>query len=154
MTATVATTTVHVIGKCPVKGCKNRRRNTIENAPIKRSGVYTYTDWQIPAPFPALYGLVHARLGKSSPTHGRAFPPPSQYLAVLGRAHPLNAAWFAAVTDAGWVCTDHDRFMVTVVVEGVVNESKPCSAACRGATSRDCDCVCGGDGHGSNWGER
>jgi hypothetical protein len=29
-TKTIGTTTVHVIGKCPVKGCKNRRRTTVE----------------------------------------------------------------------------------------------------------------------------
>jgi hypothetical protein len=67
------TTAVHVIGKCPVKGCKNRRRVVIPDAPIKRTGVYTFT------------------------------------------------------------------------------EAKPCTAACRAAFGPHCDCVCGGEGHGSNY---
>lgn len=146
-TTTIGTTTVYVIGKCPAKGCKNRRRVVIPDAPIKRSSVYTYTDWQIPAPAP--YGLAHAQLGKSSDRH-RLYPRPSRYLTV--RQHPYDVAWFAAVEAAGWICTDHDRFMITVEVKGIVNAEKPCTAACRGAIGPNCECVCGGEGHGSNWG--
>lgn len=143
-------TTVYVIGKCPVKGCANRRRNTIVDAPIKRNGIYTFTDWQIPAPAP--YGQVRARLAAKSNKHNGwgTNPRPSQYLA--SNPHAYETAWFTAVTDAGWICAAHDRFMVTVEVKGVVNESKPCSAACRGAIGPNCECVCGGEGHGANWG--
>jgi hypothetical protein len=150
MAATIATTTVHVIGKCPVKGCKNRRRNTIADAPIKRDRIYTYTDWQIPAPAP--YNLVHARLSAKSDKHNGygLNPRPSVYLA--SNPHAYETAWFTAVTDAGWICTDHDRFMITAEVQGVVNEMKPCTAGCRSAVGPSCDCVCGGEGHGSNWG--
>lgn len=150
MTATIATTTVHVIGKCPVKGCKNRRRNTITDAPIKRQGIYTYTDWQIPAPAP--YNLVRAALSDRSDKHWGwgTNPRPAQYLAV--NRHAYDIAWFAAVAAAGWICREHDRFMVTVEVKGVVNEMKPCTAACRAAVGPSCDCVCGGEGHGGNWG--
>lgn len=150
MTATIATTTVHVIGKCPIKGCKNRRRVTIPDAPIKRQGMYTWTDWQIPATAP--YGQVRAKLGKGSDTHhGWGLNPhPSKWLACNPDAY--EQAWLAAVDAVGWICHEHDRFMVTVEVKGVVNEAKPCTAACRGAVGPSCDCVCGGEGHGSNWG--
>lgn len=146
----MTTTTVYVIGKCPVKGCKNRRRQVIADAPIRRHGMYTYTDWQIPAPAP--YNQVVAGLSKKSDRHqGYGLNPrPSQYLA--NHRHAYDAAWFTAISDAGWICTEHDRFMVTVVVEGNVNYEKPCTAACRGATGPSCDCICGGEGHGSNYG--
>jgi hypothetical protein len=147
-TTTIGTTTVHVIGKCPVKGCKNRRRVTIPNAPIKRGRLYTWTEWQIPAAAP--YNAVPAQLSKSSPKHGMGCARPSQYLAI--NRHPFDTAWFGAVEAAGWICVDHDRFMVVVEVKGVVNAEKPCTAACKGATGPSCECVCGGDGHGANWG--
>lgn len=142
------TTTVHVIGKCPVKGCRNRRRITADGH-IKTNRLYTWTDWKIPAAAP--YDAVTAGLGKASDKHagwGRN-PRPSQWLA--NNPHAYDRAWFDAVTAAGWICTEHDRFMVTVEVSGVYNAAKPCTAACQGATGPNCDCVCGGDGHGSRW---
>jgi hypothetical protein len=145
----MTTTTVYVIGKCPVTGCKNRRRQVIVDAPVKQRGVYTWTDWQIPAPAP--YGQVHAGLSKRSDKHRLGFfPLPSGYLAT--HRHAYDVAWFTAVSDAGWICTEHDRFMVTVEVEGIVNYEKPCNAKCKGATGPNCECVCGGEGHGSNYG--
>lgn len=148
MTTATSTTTVYVIGKCTAKGCKNRSRVVISDAPVKR-GVFTYTDWQIPATEP--YRMVHSQLGKGSHRHGRAHAKPSAYLRVNRDAYSM--AWFGAVDAAGWICRDHDQFMTTVVVEGVVNESKPCSPACRAATNAECDCACGGEGHGSNYGK-
>lgn len=144
----IGTTTVHVIGRCPVKGCRNRRRVTVVDAPIRRSQIYTWTSWKIPAADP--YGEVSAGLGKGSPIHDRGGARPSKYLAVNGCAY--ESAWFAAVTHIGWVCAEHDRFMVTVEVKGIVNAEKPCTGACRSATGPNCECVCGGEGHGSTWG--
>lgn len=150
MTTTIGTTTVHVIGKCPIKGCRNRRRVTITDAPVVRYRMTTWTDWKIPAAQP--YGQVNAPLGKGSSKHQGwgTNPRPSQYLA--NNRHAYDAAWFAVVNAAGWICWDHDRFMVTVEVAGVVNEEKPCTAACKGATGPNCECVCGGEGHGANYG--
>lgn len=147
---TSATTTVHVIGKCPVKGCRNRRRITVVDAPIVSDRLYTWTDWKIPAAAP--YGLVRAALSAKSVKHAGwgSNPRPSRYLA--NNDHPYDVAWFHAVEVAGWVCVEHDRFMVTVEVEGVVNAAKPCTAACQGAVGPSCDCCCGGAGHGSRWG--
>lgn len=145
---TVGATTVHVIGKCPAKGCRTRRRVTIADAPIVRGRMYTWTDWKIPAAEP--YGAVHSQLSKGGPKHMLACAPPSLYLAV--NRHAYDAAWFAAIEAAGWICTDHDRFMVTVEVKGIVNAEKPSTAACKGATGPNCECVCGGEGHGANWG--
>jgi len=147
-TTRIGTTTVHVIGKCPITGCKNRRRVTIPDAPIVRGQIYTWTDWKIPAPAP--YGSVPSQLSKGGPKHTLACAPPSKYLTV--NRHAYDQAWLAAIEAAGWICTDHDRFMTTVEVAGVVNAEKPCTGACRAATGPNCECVCGGEGHGSNWG--
>lgn len=146
---TIGRTTVYVIGKCPVKGCKNRRRHA-RPGQIKNNRMYTWTEWTIPAAAP--YGEVHAALGKGSDRHAGwgTNPRPSKYLASNQHAH--ERAWFAAIETAGWICTAHDRFMVTVEVSGVVNAEKPCTAACKGATGPNCECVCGGEGHGANWG--
>lgn len=148
MHTTIGTTTVHAIGKCPVKGCKARKRVTIPDAPIVRGPIYTWTDWKIPAAAP--YDAVHPQLSKDGPKHRLSCAPPSKYLTV--NRHAYDAAWFGAVQAAGWICTEHDRFMATVEVKGIVNAAKPCTAACRGATGPNCECVCGGEGHGSNWG--
>lgn len=148
VTTTPGTTTVHVIGTCPVKGCRNRRRNSLPGQ-IVRNRMHTWTEWKIPAAAP--YGAVYAHLHKGADAHqgwGNN-PRPSQYSA--NRRHAHDQAWFAAVDAAGWICHDHDRFMVTVEVAGVVNESKPCTAKCKGATGPNCECVCGGAGHGSTW---
>lgn len=145
---TACTTTVYVIGKCPAKGCRNASRVVVRDAPVRQSGPYIYTDWQIPAAAP--YGTVHAKLGPKAEAH-RGWgnnPRPSAFLE--SRRHAYDAAWFAAVEDAGWICTKHDRFMVTREVQGVVREEKPCTAACRGALGPSCECVCGGEFHGSH----
>ncbi len=147
MTATA--TTVHVIGKCPVKGCKNRRRHTRPGV-VKHNRMHTWTEWTIPAAEP--YGQVFAALSKASEKHwgyGNN-PRPSGWLA--NRPHAYDRAWYAAVQAAGWICTEHDRFMVTVEVQGVVNAEKPCTPGCKSATGPNCECVCGGEGHGANWG--
>jgi hypothetical protein len=91
-------------------------------------------------------------LSKGSDRHWR-YPRPSKFLAAReGAGHAFDRAWFGAVTAAGWICTEHDRFMTTVEVKGIVNAEKPCTAACRAATGPNCECVCGGDGHGANFG--
>lgn len=147
---TITITTVYVIGKCPEMGCKNASRVVVQDAPIRQSGPYTYTDWQIPAPAP--YGQVHARLGPKAEAHYRwgNFPRPSQYLTI--HRHAYDAAWLAAIQAAGWICTTHDRFMVTNEIKGIVNEMRPCTAKCRSATGPSCECVCGGEFHGSTFG--
>lgn len=142
------TTTVYVIGKCPEKGCKRASRVVVHDAPIMRSGPYSWTDWKIKAPAP--YDRVDAHLSPKSDRHYRWSPRPSRYLEV--NRHAYDAAWLAAVTAAGWICIDHDRFMVTREVQGIVNEMKPCTAKCRGATGPSCECVCGGEFHGSTFG--
>jgi hypothetical protein len=150
VTSTGRTTTVYVIGKCPAKGCRNASRVVVPDAPIRQSGPHTYTDWQIPAAAP--YGTVVAGLSPGSDTHQGwgTNPRPSRWLA--NNRHAYDAVWFAAVEAAGWICTAHDRFMVTREVRGVVNAEKPCTATCRGATGPSCECVCGGQFHGSNHG--
>ncbi len=143
------TTTVHVIGKCPIKGCRNRRRNTCPGQ-VKSNRMYTWTEWTIPAPTP--YGAVQAHLSKRSDRHygWGTNPRPSQWLA--NRPHAHDHAWFAAVDAAGWICHDHDRFMVTTEVAGTFNAEKPCTGGCKSATGPNCECVCAGEGHGANWG--
>lgn len=37
-------------------------------------------------------------------------------------------------------------------LKGKANPAKVCSAKCVGATGFDCECECGGDNHGRNWG--
>lgn len=146
---TIGTTTVHVIGKCPIKGCRNRRRVTITAAPIVQDRYTTWTNWKIPAAAP--YGQVRALLSKGSERHhGYGLNPrPSQWLA--NTRYPHDVVWYHAVEDAGWICTEHDRFMVTVEVAGVVNESRACDGRCMSATGPNCECSCGGSNHGATW---
>lgn len=143
---TGATTDVHVIGKCPVKGCKNRRRNTYVGV-VKGDRFRQWTEWKIPAP--GGYDKVTAGLSERSPKHvgWGSNARPSQYLA--NNRHAYDAAWFAAVESAGWICAEHDRFMVTVEVKGVVNVDKTCDGRCRNAVGPNCECPCGGLQHGA-----
>ena len=145
---TTGTTTVHVIGKCPIKGCRNRRRNTYPGQ-IKRNRLHTWTEWKLPAAAPYTAG-VFAHLFKGSQWHHN---PPSKMAAyhATGGGHPHDRAWLAAVTDAGWICTTHDRFMVTVEVKGTVNLDKTCDGRCTNATGPNCECPCGGANHGAAW---
>lgn len=140
------TTTVHVIGKCPVKDCKNRRRNTYEGV-IRGDRYRTWTDWKIPAGDG--YNAVPAGLSeRSDKHHGWGLNPrPSKWMA--NNPHPYDQAWIDAVEAAGWICTDHDRFMVTVEVKGTVNIDKTCNGHCRNATGPNCECTCNGAQHGA-----
>lgn len=140
---TTTPTTVHVIGKCPVKGCKTRKRNTCPGL-VVRDGRYTWTEYKIAAAAP--YDAVQP----DKDPHRLAYERVSSYLGV--NPHRYDKAWFDAIVAVGWTCADHDRFMLLTPVKGIVNEAKPCSGACRSATGPNCECVCGGEGHGANWG--
>lgn len=144
----MTTTTVHVIGKCPVKGCRNRRRNSYPGV-VRGDRYRMWTEWKIPAAAP--YGAVFAQLAKASHVHNGwgNNPRPSVFLA--NRRHAFDVAWFGAVEAAGWICAAHDRFMVTVEVHGTVNVDKTCDARCRNATGADCECPCGGEQHGATY---
>lgn len=146
-TTAAATTQVHVIGKCPVKGCKNRRRNTFTGrVHTDRHG--TRTSWGMPAPNG--YGSIFPRVDR--------YPArPSTYAtdAYFNRTdveRRYSEMFVTLMRDHGWVCDVHDQFMTVQAVRGIVNYEKPCNARCKSATGPNCECVCGGEMHGASWG--
>lgn len=129
------TTRVHAIGKCPVRGCRNRKRITLAGRIVRdRHGVHT--DWSMPT-----------RVGGQHPA--------PTYAPVRPSNHPTkdvtDAAFVEAMVACGWTCVEHDRFMIVNAVKGIVNYDKPCTARCKSATGPNCECVCGGEGHGSTF---
>ncbi len=126
------TVTVHAIGKCPIKGCKARRRNSFTGRVVRdRHGAHTL--WGIPSAY-----------GEVAPYVLKLPARPSTYAENV-----YEAAFVAAMREHGWTCETHDRFMAIVTVRGTVNFDKPCTARCKSATGPNCECVCGGEGHGA-----
>ncbi len=134
--AAATLTAVHVIGKCPVKGCRNRKRNTFAGE-IREDRWRKWTHWTIPT------------AGGPSSAHATFGPPRLNYLDLRD---PWEVQWAEAMMGLGWFCWDHDYFMTTTAVQGTVNEMKPCTARCAAAYGPSCECVCGGERHGARWG--
>ncbi len=133
-----APTTVHVIGKCPRKGCKNRRRHTLPGAIVTdRFGIHT--TFEVPASAP--YETV-------SPRNFSPFRPASK----IPTDHPYERAWVAAFRAHGWICDDHDTVMMLTPVKGTINLDKSCDGRCMNATGPNCECSCAGQNHGGAWG--
>lgn len=124
------TTPVHVIGKCPVKGCKTRKRHTFTGR-VERTRYGKRTHWGIPT------------------SQGEAFPSGVWALLPPSRSPEKYGFVVDAMRTLGWVCTDHDRYCKPAVVEGVVNTEKKCNARCEAATGPTCECACGGELHGA-----
>ncbi|MEU3455641.1 hypothetical protein ABZ671_18870 [Micromonospora sp. NPDC006766] len=132
-------TTVHAIGRCIVKGCKQRKRNTLPGR-IVTERHRTYTRWSIPT-----------AVGPMSP-HSMWHSNTPSLAALAGYTSDRNVqAWIDGMTALGWVCPDHKRVMKVVTVAGTVNVDKTCDGRCRSATGPNCECPCGGEQHGSRW---
>lgn len=147
-TRTVGETTVHVIGKCPVKDCRNRKRNTCAGV-VKQDRWRTWTVWGIPAG--EGYDTVPASNSYPERRPSAWMTDPAKAAKASVVLNLYERVWIAAIHAAGWICTDHDRFMTLTVVKGTVNEDKTCDARCRNATGPNCDCPCGGEQHGASW---
>lgn len=136
-------TTVYVIGKCPTKGCANRRRHTFPGTIQVDDRLGTSTSWTIPGPAGSGYPVLSPYRSYGGGRWGRpsGYPQDTTY----------DRVWLAAIRGLGWTCTDHDRFMVLTPVKGVVNVNRSCDGRCMAATGGDCECSCGGANHGASW---
>lgn len=143
------TTTVHAIGRCPVKGCKTRRRHTFTGT-VMRDRTQTWTSWSIPTevggqhPLPVVGGSnisFTALVGYALRRHTRDELP-------WGCDHTL-ITYAETMLNLGWVCLEHDRFCRVTAVKGVLREDKGCNARCEAATGGDCECSCAGQNHGA-----
>jgi hypothetical protein len=138
------TTEVLAIGRCPVKGCRNRRRHQFTGR-IMRERLRTWTSWGIPAEG----GEQHWMPTVGGPNV--SFTAYATY--ALKRADKGQELWhlpyIEAMLNLGWVCEEHDRFMTVAEVHGVVNVDKTCTGRCVAATGGDCECFCGGANHGA-----
>lgn len=138
--------TVHVIGKCPVKGCKNRKRNTFVGRIVRdRHGVHT--TWGMPAT--GGYGTIFPAVDRhpARPSTYAADP----YFNRTDVERCYSQTFVDLMRQHGWVCDDHDQFMKVQAVKGIVNHEKPCNARCKSATGPNCECVCGGELHGASF---
>jgi hypothetical protein len=133
--------TVHAIGRCPVKGCRNRKRNSFPGR-VHTDRYSTHTRWSMPT----ANGGMHP-----APTKLPARP--STYVEARDAEwrRRSDAAYVEGMRAHGWVCEAHDQFMRVAAVEGVVNVEKACNARCMGATGPACECACGGELHGARW---
>lgn len=153
-------TTVYVIGECPVKGCKNRRRNALPGR-VRSDRLRTWTTWGIPVegePCPASPYLGWDWAVSATLAHAFRFGDP-RGLDPAGSFPGPSAAeirlWTSIVAKAeamyalGWVCDDHDRFMRLTAVDGVIKTDHGCDGRCEAATRASCVCSCGGRNHGA-----
>ena len=125
---------IHVIGKCPVKGCRTVRRNSFPGA--------------------VTFGRYGRQYSWTMPTsQGGMFPSPPELPArpsvFASRGNRTIRAWSDAMAEHGWACAAHDRFCAVKVVEGKLNPEKTCNARCESATGPACECSCAGELHGS-----
>lgn len=143
------TTTVHAIGRCPVKGCRTRRRHTFPGT-IIRERLRTWTSWSMPTED----GGQHPQ-----PTIGGPNVSFTALVSYALRNHPRDAvpygteaSWLIMYAEAmlshGRVCLDHDRFCKVNTVQGVLRVDKGCNGRCEAATGPDCECSCAGRNHG------
>lgn len=135
----MATTTVTMIGKCTVKGCKSRRRNEVEariergrlavrtlpHIPSTRGLMSPYSYWDDKAPW------VERLVSLYAPTDAAVMP------------------WIDAMARVGWICETHGKIMKLVIVNGTLVEDKACDRRCTTATGPDCECSCAGANHGA-----
>jgi len=128
-------TTVHVLGRCRVKGCRYVKRHSF-GAQIITDRYGTHTNWSIPT----AAGAQHAYC---------TWAPARLRLTDLRSA--TDVAWAEAMLSLGWVCPEHDAFVEPRAIRGVVNVDKSCNARCMGAAGPSCECACGGEMHGSRW---
>lgn len=135
---TTGTVTVHVIGRCPVKTCTNRKRTTITGV-IKTDRIRTWTELALPATDPLYTGTgVNPRaILNTRPS------------STENQIHRYERDVTAAMRTAGWVCEEHDRFMTLNPVKGVIVADKTCNHRCTNAVGPDCECSCGGEKHGA-----
>jgi hypothetical protein len=132
-------TTVHVIGKCPVKGCKARRRITVPGK-VKSDRLRTWTEWHVPTDDARYAGLLRPGC------HVNHDARPSRFPVHYGA---YERSYLAAMKAVGWVCDEHDRWFTLNAVKGVHNADKTCNARCVAATGMDCECSCAGQQHGA-----
>ena len=134
-------TEVHVIGKCPVKGCKASRPKRITvPGKIKSDRLRRWTEWSVPATDARYAGMLRPNI------HVNYGARPSQFPTHKGA---FEVAYLAAYRAVGWICTEHDRWFTVNAVKGVLNEDKTCNARCVNATGMDCECPCAGRQHGA-----
>jgi hypothetical protein len=114
-------TTVGVIYRCKVKGCRFARKQDVAAVSelVKRT---------------CYYGNGAVGWQKDSHEFTRVVVP----FQAIGNARP-------ACPDHG------DRLVRGARVDGTYNAEKKCNAACRNARRADCECSCAGANHGDGW---
>lgn len=132
-------TTVHVIGKCPIKGCLTRPKRLIVPGVVKADRIREWTEWTLPAPEPYATVRPNAHVNYGCPR-------PSKFPVHEGA---FERAYLAAYTSAGLVCSEHDRWFTLTAVKGVLNIDKTCNSRCVNATGMTCECSCAGHQHGA-----
>lgn len=137
------TTTVHMIGKCPVKGCGKRTRFTLRECRIVSTTYGRHTEVYLT---PAAGHEAYARaITPHVQGSAQAMTTPSR---EARQRHPFEVARLATLTAYGLVCDAHDRFLSITVIKGMVNLDKTCDGRCMNATGPNCECSCGGENHG------
>lgn len=136
-TRIVRETTVHVIGRCPIKGCDAPRRRYSGPGVVKADRVRIWTEWKLPADDgwdlnPYAYVKYHGWTPERFETD-----------------QLFERVYVKAMRDQGWVCDIHHRFFKLVEVKGVYNADKTCNARCTNAIGPDCECSCAGAQHGA-----
>lgn len=136
---TIEDVTVHIIGRCPAKGCKNTRRNTVAGKKTRdRLGVRTA--FILPSEDPLLSSGLRTLPSPDSR--------PSDAIFLNDR---YSRALLNSFIRLGWICPQHNRFFKLIPVKGIVNIDRTCDHRCLNARRGDCECPCGGENHGASY---
>jgi hypothetical protein len=147
-TTTPETTTVHMIGKCPVKGCKTRTRLTLTDQRIVSTRWGKHTECYLtPAAGHEDYARAITPYVQGS-EYGLVTPSRE---AARRDPHRYDVAQLATLRAYRLVCDAHDRFLTVTEIKGIVNVDKTCDGRCMNATGPNCECSCGGENHGGSW---
>jgi hypothetical protein len=145
MFTTTRTAQVHVIGRCPVRGCPTRPARRTLDGRVETDRTVVRTAWAVPTESGPMSPV---------PTLGGPNATITTYLELAERMY--GTGWRSAphrhlveAMDAlGWTCDVHDRLARLVAVEGVYSEDTGCNDACETAVGPLCVCYCAGANHG------
>lgn len=146
MFTTTDLTVVHVIGRCPERGCPSRPVRWTLDARVESDRTLTRLVWGVPtesgpmSPLPGIAG-GNARVTTYLDTAERMFG--------TGWRGAAYRHFVEAMDALGWVCDPHDRFYRLVAVEGTYSEDVGCNDACETAVGPICVCYCAGANHGA-----
>lgn len=131
----------HLLGRCPVKGCKTTARLDTFSRVVGRTQ-YGWDKTETAFIGPSLQA-------KSDPSGVARFLDPTVHGWIVEEAFYSFSQAFDHIFP---MCVEHHRNLRWTTVQGRQNDEVRCDARCMNARRSSCECSCGGANHGGRWG--